>query len=160
GRAAELAVLRTEHQRSVLGELRVVLVLGGAGLGKTWLATELLSHDDDTAIGLIAHSDLFIGMPPFAPWADTLGFRASEANRVSRVCGSGLGGLPSLVRRGDITHDATACADARRYHFVQWIPALLATLSAERPIVVLLDDVHSADNAVWEMVLRLARDHP
>lgn len=44
GRARELAVLRTEWQRSRLGELRVTLVLGDPGLGKTRLVSELLPH--------------------------------------------------------------------------------------------------------------------
>jgi DNA-binding CsgD family transcriptional regulator len=162
GRVRELAVLREEWQRSALGELRVALVLGDAGLGKTRLVAELVPHDDEFAVGLIAHSCLFQGMPPFGPWADALGLRAGgpEADRVCRVCGSGLGGLPPLVRRADITHDAASCAEALRYHIVEWIPGLLAKSSTDRLIVLILDDAHRSDDAVWQMLLRLARDCP
>jgi DNA-binding CsgD family transcriptional regulator len=162
GRVRELAVLRSERQRSVLGEIRVALVLGEAGLGKTRLATELVFHDDTFATRLIAHSCLFKGMPPFGLWADALGLRAGgpDADLACRVCGSGVGGLPALVRRTHITHDAATCAEALRYHFVEWIPDLLATASINRPIVMLLDDAHRSDDAVWEMLLRLARDYP
>src|SRR5947209_19090661 len=95
GRVRELAVLQAEWQRSALGELRLALVLGDPGLGKTRLAAELVPHG---AVRLIAHSCLVKGMPPFGPWADALGLRArsleddAEADRVCRVCGSGLGG--------------------------------------------------------------------
>ena len=41
-RARELAALRHEWQRSTSGELRVALVLGDAGTGKTRLADELV----------------------------------------------------------------------------------------------------------------------
>lgn len=166
GRVRELAVLRAEWQRSMLGELRMALALGDAGLGKTRLAAELIPHDDDFAVGLIAHNCLFQGMPPFGPWADALGLRASgpkegaEADRVCRVCGSGLGGLPPLVRRADVTHDAASCAQALRYHIVEWIPGLLAKASTDRLIVLILDDAHRSDDAVWQMLLRLARDCP
>lgn len=160
GRVRELAMLRAEQHRSTLGELRVALVLGHAGLGKTRLAADLVPHGNECAVGLIAHNCLFKGMPPLGPWADALNLHANglDPDRVCRVCGSGLGGLPALVRRADIAHDAASCAEALRYHFVEWIPGLLAAASADRPVVVILDDAHRSDDAVWEMLLRLARD--
>lgn len=162
GRVRELAVLRAERGRSVLGELRVALVLGAAGLGKTRLATELVSQDNEFATGLIAQSCLFKGMPPLGPWADALGLRVGgpDADRACRVCGSGVGGLPALVRPTRTAHDAGACADALRYHFLEWIPALVAAASITRPIVMLLDDAHRGDDAVWEMLLRLGKGYP
>jgi ATP/maltotriose-dependent transcriptional regulator MalT len=154
--------LQAERHRSALGELRIAVVLGEAGLGKTRLATELVPHDDEVAVGLIAHHCLFQGMPPFGPWADALGLHAGgpNADRVCRVCGSGFGDLPPLVRRVDTAHDAASCAEALRYHLVELIPALLAMASLRRPIVMVLDDAHRSDDAVWEMLLRLARDCP
>jgi DNA-binding CsgD family transcriptional regulator len=160
GRAQQLALLRAEQQRSTLGELRVALVLGDPGLGKTRLAAELVPRRDEFAVRLIAHKCLFTGIPPLGPWVDALNLHEGgvDPDRVCRVCGSGLGGLPALVRRADITHDAASCAEALRYHFVEWIPGLLATASKDRPIVVILDDAHRSDDALWEMLLRLARD--
>lgn len=162
GRARELCALQAERHRSALGELRVALVLGDAGLGKTRLATELLPRDDEPAVGLIAHSSPFGGMPLFGPWADALGLHPGgpDPEGVCRACGSGLGGLPALARHAEIGHDASACAAALRYHLVEWIPGLLAKASADQPIVVLLDDVHQGNDAMWEMLLRLAWDFP
>ncbi len=161
-RGRELGALQAERHRSALGELRVALVLGDAGLGKTQLAAELLPRDDESAVGLIAHSSPRGGMPLFGPWADALGLHAGDldADGVCRACGSGLGGLPALIRRSEIVHDASSCAEARRYHFVEWMPGLVAKASADRPIVVILDDVHQGHDAVWEMLLRLAWDFP
>lgn len=98
GRARELAALRTEWQRSTLGELRVALVLG------------------------------------LGAWAEALD-----------LCAGG----PDA---------AASCTEARRYHFVERIPGLLATASTDRPIVLVLDDAHRSDKALWQMLLGLARD--
>jgi DNA-binding NarL/FixJ family response regulator len=161
-RARELAVLREECQRSTLGELRVVLVLGDAGMGKTRLAAELVPRCTEFPIGLLAHDCLYRSMPPLGPWAEALGLGAVGRNgdRACHLCGSGLDGLPPLVRRVGTVHDPASCADALRYHLVEWIPGLLATASKDRPIVLVLDDVHLGDDAVWQMLLRLVRACP
>jgi DNA-binding CsgD family transcriptional regulator/tetratricopeptide (TPR) repeat protein len=162
GRVRELGALHVERERSALGELRVALILGDAGLGKTRLAVELLPGADELARGLICHSSPLGGMPLFGPWAEILGLHAADVDTdgVCRACGSGFGDLPALPRRAETTHDAAACAEALRYHFVEWIPGLLAKASAERPIIVVLDDVHQGHDVVWEMLLRLAWDFP
>ena len=157
-RARELAVLRTEWKRSTLGELRVALVLGEAGLGKTRLAAELIPLGAELGVGLITHSCRLRTTPPIGPWVDTLGVPAGD--QACRVCGSGLAGLPPLVRRADIAHDAASCGQALRYHVAEWIPGLLARASTDRPLVLILDDAHRCDDAVWQMLLRLAQDCP
>jgi hypothetical protein len=161
-RARELAVLREEWQRSTLGELRVALVLGEPGAGKTRLAAELVPHSVELSVGLLAHRCLFRSMPPFGRWAKDLGLRAGGLNgdRACQVCGSGLGDLPPLVRRAGTVHDPPSCTDALRYHLVEDLPGLLATACRARPIVVVLDDVHHGDDAVWQMLWRLSRDCP
>lgn len=160
GRVRDLGALRTEQRRSVQGELRMALVLGDAGSGKTRLAAELLPRDNKSTIGLVVHNSPFGAMPPLGPWADTLGRQADDldADRVCRVCGSGLGGLPALVPRA--AHDASSCAQALRYHLVEWVPTLLAKASAARPVTVIIDDAHQGHDAVWEMLLRLAWEAP
>ncbi|HKR49441.1 MAG TPA: AAA family ATPase, partial [Pseudonocardiaceae bacterium] len=162
GRLQELGALQVEQQRSTQGELRMALVLGDAGLGKTRLAAAQLPCDDESTVRLIARSSLLDGMPLFGPWADALGLHTDDQNAegACRACGSGLSGLPALVRRTEIGHDASSCAQALRYHFVEWIPGLLAKASADRPIVVILDDVHQGHDVVWEMLLRLGWDFP
>jgi tetratricopeptide (TPR) repeat protein len=161
GRIRHLAVLRAEWQRSMRGELRVALILGDAGLGKTRLATELMPREDEFAVGLTANSSLFAGVPSLGPWADALGLTLDpDPDSICRVCGSGLAGLPALRRRADTVHDAASCAETLRYHFVEWIPRLLAEASDRQPIVMVLEDVHRGHDAIWEMVLRLGRDCP
>ncbi len=161
-RARQLGMLQAERQRSALGGLRVALVLGEAGLGKTRLATELLPRSNELAIGLIATNSALGDIPPFGPWAGALGLRADglDTGGACRACGSGFTGLPALVRRSETGHDASSCAQALRYHVVKWLPGLLAETSADRPVVMVLDDAHHGHDAMWEMLLRLAAEAP
>jgi len=162
GRAQQLAVLREEWQRSASGELRVALVFGQAGLGKTRLAAELIARCDQSSVALLSHSCSVRSMPPLGPWALAVGLPAGRLNghRACQVCGRGLGYFPSLARGAGIAHDAVSCADALRYHLVESIPGLLATACTDRPIILVLDDVHRSDDAVWQMLLQLTRDCP
>ncbi|MFZ0874322.1 MAG: LuxR C-terminal-related transcriptional regulator [Pseudonocardiaceae bacterium] len=162
GRVRELGALQAERQRSALGELRVALVLGEAGLGKTRLAAEGLPRGSEWAIGLVARNSPLGDIPPFGPWAAALNLHDDDrgSGRACRACGSGFGGLPALERRAEIGHDASSCAQTLRHHLVEWMPGLLAKASADRPVVVILDDAHRAHDAVWEMLLRLAWDSP
>ena len=67
GRARELDELRTERRRSERGQLRVALVLGGPGLGKTRLAAELRRRGGETAVHLVARTSSLRPLPPFRP---------------------------------------------------------------------------------------------
>jgi DNA-binding CsgD family transcriptional regulator/type II secretory pathway predicted ATPase ExeA len=134
GRVQEFCALQAERQRSAQGELRVALVLGEAGLGKTRLAAEVLPRGSESATGLIARNSRLRDIPPFAPWAAALG-RYDDGrgtDRACRACGGRLGGLAGL----------------------------LAKASTDRPVVVVLDDAHQCHDAVWEMLLRLAWESP
>lgn len=162
GRVQAVCALQAERRRSALGELRVALVLGEAGLGKTRLAAELLPRSSEWAIGLVARNSPLGDVPPFGPWAAALGLHTDRSGTggVCRACGSGLGGIPVFMARAEIGHDASACATALRHNFVEWIPELLAEASADRPVIVLVDDAHQSHDAVWEMLLRLAWEFP
>lgn len=162
GRIRELSALQAEQRRSAQGELRLALVTGEAGLGKTRLAAEILPQDNEPAIGLIARNSATRDLPPFAPWVAALGLHADGlgTDRACLACGSGLGGLPALARHAGTVHDPAACATALRHHLVEWIPGLLAKASADRPVVMILDDAHQGHDAVWDMLLQLAWNSP
>ncbi len=136
GRAQELDELRAERRRSAQGRLRLCLVIGGPGAGKTRLAEEHLSAEDEPSVHLVARSSGLRPDPPFAHWAAIL-----EPF------------LPADV--------AASFREAHAHERVaERIVRMLAVVGARRPITVVLDDVHWADGSVWEVILRLSEDHP
>jgi DNA-binding CsgD family transcriptional regulator len=163
GRARELCELEAERHRSALGELRVALVLGDAGLGKTRLASELLPDDDEPTLGLTTRSSRLRGMPSFNRWAQTLSqhVRGPADSRAWQACENGLGDQSALLHGVDLTQDvASRCPDQARHRLVERVVDLLTTLSADRPVVVVLDDAHWGEDALWEMLLLLSSDCP
>lgn len=139
GRARELAQLRDERRRSEGGQLRVALVLAGPGLGKTRLAAEMQRSGDPSTIHLAARISGLRPLPPFDTWTEVL-HRALWADGTA---------LPPPREAGK-SPERPAEALVR----------LLRLVNVRRPVTMTLDDVHQADDAVWEMLLRLAQDHP
>ncbi len=131
GRARELGELRSERAHSERGQLRVALVLGGPGLGKTRLAAELARRDQQ-GVHLVARCSSLRPLPPFEQWTEML-------QRSLRADGRS-DGRPA-------------------YRPVEQIVKLLGLVGARRPVTIVLDDVHWADESIWEMLLRLSQDH-
>lgn len=162
GRAAELRDLRAEQRRSEQGQLRVALVLGDAGLGKTRLAAELLSGEDAPAHTLTARSSPLRRTPPFDRWAAELGrciTGQDAADGICPACGSGVDDPSALLRSPGIPSDAPIHSPCPHDHVIQQMAGLLARASADCPRAVVLDDVHWADEALWELLLLLSQDY-
>ena len=138
--------------RSGLGQL--VLVGGEAGIGKTAVLA---------AMGAAARSDGCLvlrgqcwdgpGAAPFWPWVQVL--RSAAQHRP----GLDLGAARVLVQPADPGAPMSAGADAGRARFdlLDAAAGALITLSAEQPLLVVLDDLHWADEGSWSMLEFAAR---
>jgi DNA-binding CsgD family transcriptional regulator len=107
-------------------EGRLVLVAGEAGAGKTALLRRFAAEQERAARMLWGACDALFTPRPLGPLLD-----------VARATGGGFG---ELVERGAKPHDVAA--------------ALLRDLAARGPTVLVLEDVHWADEATLD-VLRL-----
>lgn len=85
GRQRELLELRAERRRSENGELRVAVVLGTAGMGKTRLTTELLAGGSEPSVLLRARASRLTPTPPVERWAVAIGQRDSGERLVDAV---------------------------------------------------------------------------
>jgi DNA-binding SARP family transcriptional activator len=154
GRAPELAQLLRALDEGWRGEGRAFLVLGEAGIGKTRLLGEVVA-EARTRGGrvLLGHAHESEQIMPLGPWVEAL--RAS-------------GALADLARRGAGTDSwraelarlfpelgtarSTGAPTAQDYlRLFEAIAQLLGWLARSRPLLVVLEDLHWAD----EMSLRL-----
>jgi DNA-binding SARP family transcriptional activator/tetratricopeptide (TPR) repeat protein len=143
GRAAERSRLVTAVERARAGRGGVVLVTGGPGAGKTRLCQEALATVTGIAIGWGRSSEVRAA-PPHGPWRDALGPLAAAFD-----------GEAGTDHGGD-----TRAAQTRLF---EEVAATLARAAAERPRVVVLDDVHWADASSLALLAHMAEvvpDHP
>ncbi|HEV2783275.1 MAG TPA: AAA family ATPase [Actinophytocola sp.] len=131
GRDHELAALAALRERAVGGRRQLVMVTGGAGIGKTWLcerASEAAYRDGfDVAWGRCwPHG----GAPALWPWPALLPTLAGPA-------GAGL-------LAADASRDRV---DPERFARFTAVAELLAETRADKPTMIVIDDVHHADES-------------
>jgi DNA-binding SARP family transcriptional activator len=164
GRRRELSTLDDAWARAVTAMPAVVLVVGAAGIGKTTLAEAAAAAAEATG-GLLlrarcyaAERSLFL-----QPFVDALGttLTATPAPALRELAGSRaadlVGLLPRLapvlgpppVERGSSEIELRRVFEA--------VASVLAALSATRPLLLLLDDLHNAGTATVELLHYLAR---
>ena len=128
GRDDELAALVTLLDEAAEGTPTFASVVGDPGIGKSRLLAELAAaaHDRGCTV-LVGRCSQDEGAPPLWPWASVL---------------DGLGqGLP--------TDAAPAVGGAESSQFRAWddIVRAVAAAAEDRPVLVLLDDLHWSDSS-------------
>src|SRR5262245_1176428 len=152
GRARELDLLRDALSAALDGRGRLVLLAGEAGIGKTRLA-EQLAHDAESrgARVLIGRCYAGEGAPAYWPWVMALRAHvaAPETARVRAWLRGNAGVIaqvvPDLADGGGTPAPEALEGDAARFRFFDAVVTTLARAAADRPLVVLLDDLHWAD---------------
>jgi hypothetical protein len=168
GRDEELDTLVEAWKRAVAGERRLVLVAGEPGIGKTRLAAEVAARVvDHGGIALHGWCDEDLGSP-FQPWVEALGafVRMADLDELAEIV-AGIGAdltrlLPELAARlPELTISPVVDADAERARVVDAIDVFVERVSASRPLLVVLDDLHWADRPTLTLLVRLLRsDRP
>ena len=154
GRERELELLRAEWAATVAGGGGVVELRGEAGIGKTHLVRALADEVAEAgarvtigaALALTGETPLALWLEPVrelfeprraqAPWAGDL------APLAAAVVSDGPSDTPPELRRAQLF--AAACA-------------LVEAAARERPLLLILEDVHHADASSLELAGHVAR---
>jgi len=164
GREGELAALERTLDGLRTPGVRVLAIRGEPGIGKTRLLAELADRAGARGLPVLHGRALeFESAVPFAPVVDALDpyLAVLDARRPVRLDREQLAELsavfPSLADRPGAEPPALP---AERYRLHRAVCALLAALADRRPLVVLLDDLHWADESSLELVAHLLRRPP
>lgn len=164
GRGAALDEVGVLLARLESGTGGVLVVSGEAGVGKTRLAEETarLAKARGAAVGWGRAWEAG-GAPPYWPWTRALrelvqqvpdavsGDSAVDA-RVAAV-------LPELgVHEPDTAAISADQAAADRFALFEAVSTFLQGLASRRPVMVVLDDIHAADEPTLRLLQFVARD--
>lgn len=161
GRVSELKTLTEELNRARTGQLRVMLITGDPGIGKTALATEAATRAGD-ALVLSARAHRLGATTPFGLWIEALErhLRTLETGEVIRLAGPAARELAPLLRSVEASDPGQDPRKASSYRLMEDLVGLVAALAAETPLLLTFDDAHVADVESWETLHFLARDRP
>lgn len=152
GRVGELGRLRDAWKRAVSGSRQVLMLVGEPGIGKTRLAAQLAAevHAEGCWV-LYGRSDEVAGLPyqvfveglarvvadaPVEVLRQAVERGGSDVQRIAPGLNERLGGLAEPPRLD---------AEAERYRLFEAVAALLAALAVSAPVLIVLDDLHWAD---------------
>ncbi|HVH21463.1 MAG TPA: AAA family ATPase [Pseudonocardia sp.] len=164
GRATELRVLTHAFAAACHGTAGVVLLAGEGGIGKTRLATELAGVAE-SAGGTVLHSRCYASERSLflQPYVDALSgpLAATAPARLRELAGSRapalVGLMPGLepVLGSAPREQGSAEFELRRAYDA--VTHVLRGLAADRPALLVLDDLHNAALATIELLHFLAR---
>jgi DNA-binding SARP family transcriptional activator/tetratricopeptide (TPR) repeat protein len=159
GRDGEVRALLRHWQASRAGSGTAVAISGDGGMGKTRLAREILdAANADGALTAIAAAGGPGAAAPFALWSELLDDLIAQA-----------GPLPKPPPHGDADWDTLLTAirtGARapateprldRIRFFEATVALLSWAARDRPLALVLEDLHAADRSSLELVAYAGR---
>jgi class 3 adenylate cyclase/tetratricopeptide (TPR) repeat protein len=155
GREDELALLLAMYRRTVrVGKCHQVTVLGPAGIGKSRLVREMTAGFPEALIvsgRCLPYGEGITYWPILEAFVEAFG--DDPIAEIARL----TAGDPDGERVTQSVAVALGLADGIGGEGIPWaVRRVLETLAERRPLVVVLDDMHSAESALHELIDHVA----
>jgi predicted ATPase/DNA-binding CsgD family transcriptional regulator len=171
GRDQELAALGAALERAAGGRAQAVLLAGDSGVGKTRLLAEFGRSPGGSRAHWLTGSCIAVaeGDLPYAPIIAALRTVVSESINLDEVAQtapelvrlvSGLGPpeAPDRAPSDDEAPLTSLRGELAQGRLFEQVLALLTKLSADRPIVLAIEDLHWADRSTRDLLSFLVRN--
>src|SRR5438067_4394453 len=161
GRAEQIRILEATLAAAAAGEGQLVVVGANAGLGKTRLAVEIQRRAQKAGAlvlaGTCSHVDLSL---PYLPFLEAIGnhFSVSDLDQIRASLGPAARelvhlfpqlGVPPARHEGDPSQAKLRLFEA--------VFALVRALRRQRPLFLIVEDIHWADSSTLELLDYLHR---
>src|SRR5262245_24884713 len=165
GRDADHALLRGWLDEAGQGERRIVFVTGEAGIGKTTLVEAFLADldpGDQLWVGWGQCIEQYGGGEPYLPVLEALGrlgrqHRGEHLRVLLERHATWLVQLPALLDGVDLDALRQRSSNATPERRLREIAELLEALTAERTLVLCLEDLQWSDGATLELLAMVGR---
>ena len=165
GRERELAACVDALDAALAGHGRLVLVSGEPGIGKSRLTDELANRARARgAAVLVGRCWEAGGAPAYWPWVQSLRayIEGVEPEALRDQLGSGAGELGQLLPDlrtlvSDLPQPRVVESEGARFRLFDAVSSFLSAAGEETPVVLVLDDLHVADEPSLLMLRFVAR---
>ena len=166
GRSRELDELRAGLDETFRGRGGLVLLVGEPGIGKTRVADEMATYASlrgaQVLWGRCYEGE---GAPVYWPWVQVIRsyVHDHESATLMSEMGSGAADIAQVVstireRLPDLPTPSTLEPDHARFRLFDSIATFLKNAARNQPLVLILDDIHSADKPSLLLLQFLARE--
>ena len=159
GREPALAAASSVLDDARRGAGQFLMISGEAGIGKTAMLAALIGQAGPVPLVLRGFCWEGDGAPPYWPWSQVLrasGLPAAELGEAGWLLQSGSGAAEPASAAAAEPTSAAAAADAQ-FRLFEAVSRCLGRLAAGRPVLVVLDDLHWADEPSLRLLRFLAR---
>ena len=165
GRERELDLLREAVDGALGGRGSLQLVVGEPGIGKTRAAEELATYASVSGArvywGRCREDE---GAPAYWPWVQAIRSYARDADPVALAWQLGGGAaevaqlIPEVAEKLDIEPAGGSDSEEARFRLFDSVTSLLLAAARDRPLVIVLDDLHWADEPSLLLLRFAARE--
>lgn len=164
GRDDALSRMRARFEKVLGGERQIVFVTGEAGIGKTALVDTFarsIASDRSVRIGRGQCLEQYGTSEAYLPVLEAIGRLCREHGQIVDVLRAHapmwLLQMPSLVGVADRALLSRAVAGATRERMLREMAEALEVLTADLPLVLILEDLHWSDYSTLDLISYLAR---
>ncbi len=160
GREEEIARLQRAYQQAGAGQRRVCFISGEPGIGKSRLAQEFTTWGEtQQATVLWGYCYEMSGSLPYQPIADAISshVRACSPQQLRQLLGSSAVDLVKIApeirfKLPDLPSPEPLGPEAERRNLYSAVAHYFNALAAERPLILILDDLQWADAATMQLL--------
>src|SRR6266699_2448531 len=169
GREEEIAVMQQVYSQARQGQKKAVFICGEPGIGKTRLAREFTRWGEETqqATVLWGYCYEMNGSFPYQPIADAISgyVHTCSPEQLRRILGNSAVDLAKIApevrfKLPELPQPEPIGPELERRNLYNAVAHFFHALAAERPFIIILDDLQWADAATMQLLNFLITQSP